>query len=279
MNMEVKQEAISLDILHNLEIIEAAAWNEMYKAADKFTRRDCGMQLHHVNGASLSIISKIDVLAFNRVVGWGIKNTAAEEDINEFIKHYKKTAVPRFFVQVSPYAEPAEATGWLQHHGFEHHNNWVKLYRESGESPHPATDFKFKEVTKEDAKTFVSIVTEGFQWPEEVSDILIALIGRKSWYHVMAWEEEEPISTASFYWNNDYAWFCFASTLPGYRAKGAQTALISHLIDTATHAGCKHFFVETADEKAGCPSPSARNLMRMGFREIYKRPNYIYYNK
>ncbi|MGI8892669.1 MAG: GCN5 family acetyltransferase, partial [Bacteroidia bacterium] len=77
----------------------------------------------------------------------------------------------------------------------------------------------------------------------------------------------------------DYAWFCFADTMPGYRAKGAQTALISKRIEAANEAGCKHIFVETADDKGGNPSPSGRNLMRMGFRQLYKRPNYSFINK
>lgn len=279
MNIDVKQDTVSPDILKNIELIEAAAWNEMYKAADKFTKRDCGMQSHNVNGATLSITSKIDVLAFNRVVGWGMGQPAIEEDITEFLKYYKKAKVPRFFVQVSPFSEPMEIASWLQHHGFEHYNNWVKLYREAGESPHPLTDFKMQEVKKEDSQIFTTIVTEAFQWPEEVSDILASLIERKNWYHVIAREDEEPVATASFYKKDEYAWFCFSATSQGYRAKGAQTSIISHLISAATQAGCQHIFVETADEKAGTPSPSARNLMRMGFRELYKRPNYIFYNK
>ena len=277
MTTEVKQEVLSSQILKKLELIEAAAWNEIFDAADKYVRKDCGLQSVSHKGSILSVASEIDVLAFNRVVGWGIKEPASEPDIDFFMKKYRAAGVKRFFIQVSPYAEPAEAGVWLQQHGFVMHNHWVKLYREAGDAPQPTSDFKILEADKADARAYANIITEAFQWPEQINHLIETLVGRKNWYHCVAYEDNEPVATGSLFIKDEYAWFCFAATMPGYRAKGAQTAIISHRIEEAKRRGCKHIFVETADDKGGNPSPSGRNLMRMGFRQLYKRPNYIYY--
>jgi GNAT superfamily N-acetyltransferase len=279
MTIEVKQDLLSPGVLQDLELIEAASWNEMYEAADKYTRRDCGLQSMEFKGSLLLVASKIDVFAFNRVVGWGVNQPATEADIDFFKEKFKIAGVPRFMIQVSPFAAPAEANIWLQQQGFELHNNWVKLYRETGETPHPTSDFKIVEAKKSEAQSYANIVTEAFQWPEQINFLIASLINRKNWKHYVAYEDNEPVATGSMFIRDEYAWFCFAATMPGYRAKGAQTALIQKRIEVANAAGCRHILVETADDKGGNPSPSGRNLMRMGFKQLYKRPNFIYHHK
>jgi hypothetical protein len=65
-------------------------------------------------------------------------------------------------------------------------------------------------------------------------------------------------------------------TLPGYQGRGGQSALIAARMRAAAEAGCGLLVAETGDEKPGEHNTSLRNLMRMGFRVLYKRQNWIW---
>ena len=91
----------------------------------------------------------------------------------------------------------------------------------------------------------------------------------------MAYDGDFPVATAGMFIDGEYAWLDFASTLPGFRGKGAQTALISRRLQDGYDAGCRYFTVETAEQKPGRDSPSFRNIGRAGFALAYLRPNYI----
>src|SRR5574341_1190396 len=102
-----------------------------------------------------------------------------------------------------------------------------------------------------------------------------ALVGRPGWRHYLAFDGVRPIATAGMYIAGDAAWLGWAATVDDARGRGAQTALIVRRIADAAAAGCRHLVVETAEEKPDKPNPSTRNLRRLGFTELYLRPNYI----
>ena len=70
------------------------------------------------------------------------------------------------------------------------------------------------------------------------------------------------------------AWIGVASTRPGYRRRGAQTALLAARIDAARDAGAVLLATETGERVPGEPDQSHRNIVRAGFREAYLRANW-----
>ena len=76
--------------------------------------------------------------------------------------------------------------------------------------------------------------------------------------------------------SGDRAWLDFAATLPEYRGRGAQAALLARRIVDAAQLGCRWLVVETAEETPQRGAPSFRNMLRFGFRQAYVRPNFIY---
>lgn len=71
------------------------------------------------------------------------------------------------------------------------------------------------------------------------------------------------------------AWLDFAATLPEYRGRGAQSALVVRRIRDASELGCRRLVVETAEEAPGKPANSLHNMLSFGFRTAYVRPNYV----
>jgi hypothetical protein len=64
--------------------------------------------------------------------------------------------------------------------------------------------------------------------------------------------------------------------LPEFQGRGAQSALIAARMRAAIDAGCGLLVAETGDEQPGEHNTSLHNLLRLGFRVLYKRQNWVW---
>lgn len=262
-------------ILRDLELIEVKVWNQFYKYADERAVFSCGIDLDDDERLSVLIASKLDILAMNRVIGLGLDEQCSEDKIEYIISRYKNAGVPRFFVQLHPQAQPGSLPETLEKHGFSHYNNWVKLYRDIElPLPEPA-DLEIKETGSGEGDTFAGIVASSFEWPDNIRPMIASSVGKRGWHFYMAYDNGIPIATGADFIDGDYCWIDFAATLAEHRGKGAQTALTVRRIEDAKKQGCKWLVVETAEQTAQHEAPSYRNMIRLGFKVAYIRPNYI----
>ena len=104
---------------------------------------------------------------------------------------------------------------------------------------------------------------------------LEALAGRPGWRLYLASDGDTPAAGAALYCRDGTAWLGVAATLPAYRGRGAQGALMARRIADAAAAGCRHIATETGEPVADEPNSSYDNMLRLGFRAIYSRANYI----
>jgi GNAT superfamily N-acetyltransferase len=63
---------------------------------------------------------------------------------------------------------------------------------------------------------------------------------------------------------DDVAWLGGAATVPAFRKRGVQAALVAYRLQLATEMGC-----ELAAVSALAGGPSARNIFRLGFPHIH----------
>lgn len=262
-------------ILRDLERMEIKVWNQFYKYADDNAALSCGIDLDDDERLSVLIASKLDILAMNRVIGLGLDEPCSENKIEHIITRYKNAGVPRFFVQLHPQAQPGSLPDMLENHGFSHYNNWVKLYRDIElPLPEPA-DLEIKAIGPDESEVFAEIVAASFEWPDNIRPMISSSVGKPAWHFYMAYDDGIPIATGANFIDGEYCWIDFAATLAEHRGKGAQTALAVRRIEDAKRHGCKWLVVETAEETAQHEAPSYRNMIRLGFKVAYIRPNYI----
>jgi GNAT superfamily N-acetyltransferase len=114
------------------------------------------------------------------------------------------------------------------------------------------------------------VFAEAFEWPRATAPWVAALVGQPGWSHYLATAAGRGVATAAMFVDGDCAWIDFASTLPGYRGRGAQSALLARRL-----AECAAQGVRTVVVEAGEGSASMRNLIRAGFVVEYRRTNYI----
>jgi len=259
----------------DLEKIEIKVWNEFYKYADEATIGSCGIDMDAGEKLLVLIASKLDILAMNRVIGLGLGEPAEDKSLEKIISRYKDAGVPRFFVQLHPLAQPESLPEKLINHGFSHYNNWVKLYREI-EAPLPEpVELKIKEIGPDEGDTFAEIVATSFGWPDTIRPMITTAVGKPGWHFYMAFDDGVPIATGANFIDGHYCWIDFAATLVEHRGKGAQTALAVRRVEDARELGCKWLVVETAEQTTEKEAPSYRNMIRLGFKVAYMRPNYI----
>jgi GNAT superfamily N-acetyltransferase len=95
-------------------------------------------------------------------------------------------------------------------------------------------------------------------------DVGAVMAARDDAVLVMAWVEGEPAATGAMVIDGGVGWLMGDTTLPPYRQRGIQQALLRYRLDLAQEAGCDLAVAETAPG-----SGSQRNLERLGFRVVF----------
>jgi GNAT superfamily N-acetyltransferase len=227
-----------------------------------------GIQANVICGAFCGAMSGVDTLAFNRVFGIGIDFEIDRNLIDAVINFYREANIPRYFIPLSPVAEPEYASQLLLDAGFTHYNNWAKFYKKLDTAlPEISTSFTIDEVKLSESEQFDQIIKEAFQWDDDGASLFSQTIGRPGWSHYFARYEGIPVAATSMFCCGKYASLAIAGTLPEYRGKGAQSALVTRRYNDAISRGCKYMVVETAEDKVDKPSASHRNIKKFG--ELY----------
>lgn len=271
--MKADLPVLDLPILANIEKNEWLYWQVLYQKSGTTAITD--PTLPYFIGA----IPEVDILAYNRVIGLGVEEQATNQQIKDILRFFSSSGVSRFFVQVSPYADPAELSAMLRQNGFKYYNNWVKFYRKSDlPVPDYETDLEIVEINRDYADLYGEIVIQPFGW-ESYSEILAHLfagvVGQPGYRHYFALDGDTPVAAAALYAHGENASLAMAGTLEEYRGRGAQSALLARRIKDAREMGCHYLYSETAEDTPKKGSPSYRNLRRFGFEVAYLRANYI----
>jgi hypothetical protein len=164
-----------------------------------------------------------------------------------------------------------------------HHNNWVRLCREplsvgppalpADTSPAPV---RIERIGPDRATAFAECVGAAFGWPPAMVPWTVAAVGRTPWRHYLALDGERAVGTGALRVADGVAWLGMASTAPDCRGRGIQNALIARRVADATALGSADLHLETAECQPGKRAPSYHNALRQGFRELYRRRNYLW---
>src|SRR5574341_1221990 len=95
--------AVDPEILAVCERADREAAEDFCHAATPAVLDACGVAAARIEGCTACRATRIDVLAFNRVVGLGIERAATADALDEIFEFFRDT--PRFFVQLGPGAQ------------------------------------------------------------------------------------------------------------------------------------------------------------------------------
>ena len=126
-----------------------------------------------------------------------------------------------------------------------------------------ASGLSLSVVGPEAAAEVVAVGLAGFDVGE--SDWWPAPLGAPGWSQVLAHEGAVPVAMGALHVSGPVAWVGAASTVPGHRRRGAQSALLAHRFQLAAQGGAEQI-VSKVDPGGG----SERNLRRAGFQPAYE---------
>jgi GNAT superfamily N-acetyltransferase len=226
-------------------------------------------------GAGTLFHANVDVLMFNMVLGLGVAAPATEAEVDEAVRLYSGHAAVRCMIAVPPWARPDELESWLTARGFAKHNSWLRLAREAATVEVPQTDLRVAMFGSERGLEFGQLLAEAFGHPTEIATLLAPSVRRPGWQHFGSFDGDRLVGAGALFIHGDAAWLGAAATAATHRGRGAQSALIATRVNAARKAGCRWIAVETAADTPEKPNPSTHNLRRLGFRDLYERPNWV----
>lgn len=258
------------------ENAERAALADLHIAASHDLRHGLGLELEEVGGALVSIARHHQTILVNRTVGLGLANPATRGDVGTIVDRYRSAGVGRYFLQIDPAAKPGELPEWLDDAGLEpYHRAWAKFKRSAEPAPAVRSDLEVREIGAAHAREFGCIAAAGFELDDEWIPALACLVGRDGWHVYMSFDGDQPAGCGAMRIHEGVGWLDWAATLPGYRRRGSQGAIITRRISNGRALGCESFATSTGEAVEGDAQHSYRNIERYGFRRTHARANWV----
>jgi GNAT superfamily N-acetyltransferase len=164
--------------------------------------------------------------------------------------------------------ESGRAEEWLQWHGFEQSSVVTRHLRaaEPVEADAPC-DVEVERMPPCEDETLAILAAEGLGLPDMAEILFIGLPCLRNWTCYVARLGGEAVATGSMMVDGGLATLSLDATRPHARGHGCQTALIRRRLADAHEAGCTTVQAYSLDP-LGTPSPSTRNLRKVGFEEV-----------
>jgi GNAT superfamily N-acetyltransferase len=180
-------------------------------------------------------------------------------------------------LQPTWHAQPPQLHDWLEARGLPAYFEWVVWVRDAAPAPRVSADAEIVRVTRDRADAFGQAVSRVFDKSPALMPWYGALVERRGWSHYAALDADRIAAVAALYVRDGIAWLGWGGTLPEYRGRGLQSALIARRITDAIAAGARELTVETAADVPERSNPSYRNVARAGFQELHRRPSHAYF--
>ncbi|WP_086083650.1 GNAT family N-acetyltransferase [Rhizobium etli] len=252
------------------DIIEAKAFIDLFMIAPQTLVDETEFRLIQLGAGCAISLPSAPAIGLNRILG-----IAALNDLDAAYQ-WMRNKVGRRYLQMSAATTPQKTSDWISKRGLlAEGNGWAKLRRAAPPTRlvH-AGEVTTRQVNVDEADTFGAMMCAGFGFRENLIPLWSAIVGKDGWTCFFAELEGRPIATAAMYVSDGYAWLGGGATVPAFRNRGAQKALIAARLNEGAVQGVRTFVVETAQPSADEPNISHANLIALGFEQIYTRMNY-----
>ncbi len=259
------------------EFGEAEAFVNTYLCTSAEFAEKLGVRVVRVGSAWVVMIPGLNSAFFNRIMCLGVSGVAEEAVLDDAIAALQTAGCKTYMVQLSPLAQPSQIGERLEQRGFNLEKSWAKLYRGNEPATAVRTDLRVEAVrTGQDQNDFTDVALSAFEMSADVRPWFDGAIGQPGWYHYLGFAEDQPVSTAAMFVSGEVGWLGSGSTLRSHRRRGGQSALLARRIEDGRKLGCRWFVAETSEDTPELPNPSYRNMIGVGFKLAYLRPNYLY---
>jgi GNAT superfamily N-acetyltransferase len=194
---------------------------------------------------------------------------AGDEDaVPEMVAWYRDNSRP-CYIRLSPFFAGEPLLGRLAASGLQHSGFMSVLYGVPDPSrPPPAPGVTVRMFRAPNLDLFVRLSTAGAPRAERGLRQALARAEFARWRCYVGLVDGRPAAHAGLYLDqgSGTSVLAAAETLPGFRGRGCQTALLHQRLADAAASGC-----DLAVSEASPGSTSQRNLERVGLRAVYTK--------
>jgi GNAT superfamily N-acetyltransferase len=256
--------------------IEAAECRLSCDIADVFRAQGRDAFVHPVAGGA-AVFTGPDT-PFNKLIGLGFSDPIEEARLAEAEQAFAdRRSILR--AEVSSLADPSIVSTLSRRRyeliGFED----VLGMRLTGLTVQKVPHVRVARVDARVSPSWIDTVVTGFMTPdtegvpssesfprEVIEPLLDAMLDVPGYHHFTAWIDGTEAGGGSLRLDSGLAQLSGASTLPAYRRRGVQTALLGERLRWAASQGCDLAVVTTQPG-----SKSQQNAVRRGFERLYTR--------
>ncbi|GAA0584882.1 GNAT family N-acetyltransferase [Kribbella sandramycini] len=175
---------------------------------------------------------------------------------------------------VAPAVLPADWDDICAKYGLSRGSTMVKTARAAAPVAKVETDLRIEPLGAEDVDAFVAIQVAAFEVSDEIGAMLGAFTHMPGVTVYGAWDGDTLAGTGVLVVVGEVAELVSGATLPAYRGRGAQSALMARRLEDAYAAGCLWAAAETGKPGPGEHNSSLANMQRAGLEVVYERPIY-----
>jgi hypothetical protein len=265
----------SSELARICELAEANAWTDTFRSASPELASDLGLNVERVGSAILLMAERIPSVSFNRVLALGMDEPVTEAALDEIRSRYEQRGIGEFMIQASPEARPALLPEWLSARGYAPGGNWAKVYRGVELPPEVPTELQVESIGPAYAEMFGQVFVEGYELPEFFGPWVASAVGRPGWSHYVAYANHQPAAVGALFVSDRVGWLGVDATRSEFRRRGGQGTLMARRIRDAAALGCEWLATETGEDRPENPNSSYHNMLRVGFKLAYLRPNWV----
>jgi len=258
------------------EKIELDSMVDIHAAATPGQIEQLGLRALTIGSAFVSIAAKLPATAIliNRALGLGLWQPETEDSVGEMVAAFRDADIARYFIQCHPDARPDGIGDWLLATGLEKARGWQKFSRGREALPKVETDLRVEEIGPAHGEAFARILCSAFDFGDAAVPWLARVPGRPGWHIFMSFAGDEPAGVGALFVKDGIADIDFGATVPKFRGRGGQGAVLAKRVECALDLGCREMVTCTGVAVPGDPQHSYSNIKRTGFRETYVRDNY-----
>jgi GNAT superfamily N-acetyltransferase len=266
------------------ELSEAEAFFDAVVGAPEHVRAALGIAGARVGGGVAVSMRRDPTRFWSRALGFGFDTSVTADLIEEVCDFYRAQESPVAVLQMAPSVLPENWPEICAKAGLSAGSTWLKLagetdvvVRHAAEPGRPSAGVRVAPVENGQADTWASVMLRAFGMPEgSLAEMAASAVGRPGWHPFAAWDGAELVGGGAMHVHQGTAQFFSGATLPHARGRGGQSALLVARARAAQAAGCRWLVAETGAETPGSRNSSLHNVLRLGFRVLYERQDWIW---